>query len=290
MATVVQVLDVAVLFIGCSRLPGLCCRVRPKFEAWDCTLERANVRARGGKETETEIETERKRGKDRKGGRARAKWGGGVYCRQHYSRHEFFKIRGRAEQRSGSTDNSAPRSPRALPPSPTFLYDERYIVQHTDLGGLHKDILGPDGIYTYGGPGISIVASSIVVLITLVQLTGTDALVSANTVFACVSLLPSFIFIIWGLPTINKEFAGTCVCVVRAHARVCVCMCIADHQQRACWSRAQYHHTCMRTDVHTCIVRYGLVRSSTAWYRTALDRTGHLDSVDSTARLMNLLW
>lgn len=57
---------------------------------------------------------------------------------------------------------SPPRSRFHLPHSqPTFstpflfvcvyAYPHRYIVQHTDLGGLHKDILGPDGIYTYGG-------------------------------------------------------------------------------------------------------------------------------------------
>ena len=125
-------------------------------------------------------------------------------------------------------------------------------MQHTDLGGLHKDILGPDGIYTYGGPGISIVASSIVVLITLVQLTGTDALVSANTVFACVSLLPSFIFIFWGLPTINKEFTGTCV---RACVRACEHTCI-----RASCIRA-YVHTCIRASLD--MEWYGAVRHGT---------------------------
>eukprot|EP00039_Didymoeca_costata_P025689 m.14132 g.14132 ORF g.14132 m.14132 type:complete len:518 (-) comp4993_c0_seq1:305-1858(-) len=82
------------------------------------------------------------------------------------------------------------------------IFAASYVSQHWDIFGLHTT----EGDEGAADVGLSSLACFIVFLCTIIQLSGTNALISANTVFACLSLIPTFIYMLWGLGDIPSSF------------------------------------------------------------------------------------
>ena len=91
------------------------------------------------------------------------------------------------------------------------VFAAEYIVGHWDVWGMHTEKYDEqDEFVGYEGFGIPIIAMAFIMVLTVIQLTGTEILISLNTILATVSLLPTFIFMFWGFPEIDMaSFADT---------------------------------------------------------------------------------